>query len=464
MSAPTNVIRTSASVVDEPKSGQNPAPEMDWAQYVKWGLIGALALAAIGLTSSLYVTYAEKSATNKLRAEWDEYHSALSEKKSDDDRMEALEKLAENPKIKGTAVHAFVLAALAHANFEIGQNPRRQVETRAAALERAILLNRMLATTEPFKSHPSFGPFAVQNLALALEQKQTNDPGTQFYDEAIKGLHASLYKDESKDADALKDMKKHFLFNKLNAQLGRLYWLRGLRKAELEYSKLEDERKKSAKPDPAAKPEDVAKANEVAQSEERIKASEAAKADNEWALFYIKPALESGTSSVEKDRYGADFKGAWRQEAAYIKSLIDPVGKMMPDGKAPPMKVEVKKEESKKDEPKTDKPATPATPPTPPATPAPTSPATPATPTTPTTPVTPAPVTPPADKPKTEEPKKAGSLQRSDSQESVASETGSSQHMTYAQIQAMIKQGRSAMCQCPRCANSDKAVGAKLAE
>lgn len=419
---------------------------MDWAQYIKWGIIGAVALAAIGLTSSLYVTYAEKSANNKLRAEWDEYHSALSEKKSDDDRMEALEKLAENPKVKGTAVHAFVLAALAHANFEIGQNPRRQVETRAAALERAILLNRMLATNEPFKSHPSFGPFAVQNLALALEQKQTNDPGTQFYDEAIKGLHASLYKDESKEADALKDMKKHFLFNKLNAQLGRLYWLRGLRKAELEFAKLEDERKKSAKPDPAAKPEDVAKANEVAQSEERIKANEAAKADNEWALFYIKPALESGTSSVEKDRYGADFKGAWRQEAAYIKSLIDPVGKMMPDGKAPPMKVEVKKEEPKKDEPKKDeakkdevkkdesKKEEPKK------------------------------EEPKKDESKKEEPKKAGSLQRNDSQESVASETGSSQHMTYAQIQAMIKQGRSAMCQCPRCANTDKAVGAKLAE
>ncbi len=446
MSAPTNVIRPSASVVDEPKSGHTPAPEMDWAHYVKWGLVGAVALAAIGLTSSLYVTYAEKSASNKLRSEWDEYHSALSEKKSDDDRMEALEKLADNPKIKGTAVHAFVLASLAHANFEIGQNPRRQVETRAAALERAVLLNRMLATTEPFKSHPSFGPFAVQNLALALEQKQTNDPGTQFYDEAIKELHGALYKDESKDADPVKEMKKHFLFNKLNAQLGRLYWLRGLRKAELEFAKLEDERKKAAKPDPAAKPEDVAKANEAAQSEERAKASAAAKTDNEWALFYIKPALESGTSSVEKDRYGADFKGAWRQEAAYIKSLIDPVGKMMPDGKAPPMKVEVKKEEPKKDEAKKDEAKKDEVKKDEPKKEGEKT------------------EEPKKDESKKDEPKKAGSLQRNDAQESIASETGSSQHMSYAQIQALIKQGRSALCQCPRCANPDKAVGAKLAE
>ena len=272
-------------------------------------------LSAIGLISSVYVTYAEKSKTDRVRGEWDEFHNAIFEKKADDDRIEALEKLAENPKIKGTTVHAYVLASLAHVNFEMATNPRRQVESRAASLERAIALNRMLATTEPFKSNPSFGPIAVQNLALALEQKQTNDiAGTQFYDEAIKTLHGALYKDESKDADPVKAMKAHFLFDKMNEQLGRLYWLRGLRRVALE-----------------------------------PKNPDAAKIDNEWALFYLKKALEAGISSVEKDRFsqpaqygqpGVEFKGAWREEAAYIKSLLDPVGKMMPGGVAPAMKVE----------------------------------------------------------------------------------------------------------------------------
>ena len=50
-------------------------------------------------------------------------------------------------------------------------------------------------------------------------------------------------------------------------------------------------------------------------------------------------------------------------------------------------------------------------------------------------------------------------------QNSIAADAGEpSQHMTYAQIQALLKSGRPALCQCPRCANADKAFGAKLEE
>ncbi len=480
MSAP-QVIRPTASVAEEPKPGQTTQAPIEWGHYVKWGLLAALTLTAIGLISSVYLTYSEKSHSDKLTGEWDEFHHAVFEKKGDDERIDALEKLADNPKVKGTTVHAFVLASLAHSNFEMSQNPRKKLESRADALERAISLNRMLATTEPFMSNPSFGIPALQNLCAALEQKQINDPGTKYYDEAIKTLQSAMYKDDSKEADPKKEMKAHFLFDKLNAQLGRLYWLRGLRKTEL-------------------------------------KDAAGTTADNAMALVFVKRALEAGITSVEKDRFGSDFKGAWREEAAYIKSLLDVPGKLLPGGaaSAPSRKLEVKtstiapaptgatattteatitttaahkfkvgdtvtiegvavaayngkqkiesangktftfkltsttapaasgggtatykepdpdevaKEEVKKEEPKKEDVKK---------------------------------EEPKKDEPKKEEPKKPAALKRSSTQE-YASDT-SSQHMSYAQIQALLKQGRPALCQCPRCADSDKLIGAKLAE
>lgn len=471
-------MRPSASVSEEPKPGQAAPSEIDWAHYVKWGILAALVLTAVGLVSSVYVTYSEKSRSERLRAEWDEYHNAIFEKKSDDDRIEALEKLADNPKVKGTTVHAYILASLAHANFEMSQSPRRKIEARADALDRAIGLNRLLATTEPFMSNPSFGPPALQNVAIGLEQKQVNDPkSTQYYDEAIKTLQGALYKDDSKDADPRKEMKASFLFDKMNAQLGRLYWLRGLRKIEL---------------DPAH-------------------ATTAADSDNAMALTFLKKALEAGISSVEKDRFGTDFKGSWREEAAYIKSLLDPKGRMMASGVAPAMKIPSKAKVSIDAAPKGAT-ATAST----------------ATITT-TTPhkfeagdmvtvegvvlagyngtfsilTTPTPNSfsyvvsakdlaasgggsaevkgneakkddvkkpdepkkadePKKEEPKKDEPKKTGALKRSSSSDALASE--SSQHMSYAQIQALLKAGRPALCQCPRCVDPDKAIGAKLTE
>ena len=89
------------------------------------------------------------------------------------------------------------------------------------------------------------------------------------------------------------------------------------------------------------------------------------------------------------------------------------------------------------------------------------------------TPPTPAPATPatpatPADKkeePKKEE-KKTSSAESS-SGSSLAEENDPlvpSQHLSYAQMQQLLKQGKPAFCQCPRCVNGAKAIGAKLSE
>ncbi|MEI6236333.1 MAG: hypothetical protein WCT04_25025, partial [Planctomycetota bacterium] len=461
------VVRPSASVSDDTQSGQTLPAAVEWGNYIRWGLIAAVVLTAVGLASSVYVSYAESSRNTKLRSLWDEYHKAVFDKKSDEDRVDALEKLAaDNTTIRGSGVHAHVLSSLAHANFEMAQSPRRTLESRAASLERAIQLNKQLAENEPFKSNPSFGPIAVQNLATAYEQKQVNEvASTKYYDDAIKTLRGAMYKDDAKEADPTKDMKSHFLFNKMTAQLGRLYWLRGLKKIELDANKSAD----------------------------------AAKGDNDFALYYVKQALDSGISAVEKDRFGKDFKGNWREEAAYIKSLLEPIGKMMPGGVAPAMKLEAKAAVTIDAAPKgAVAAATTAT----------------ITTTTPHKFVTgdnviisgvavagyngsfavasvPTPnsftytvaaglaasgggsaeVKGDAKKEdvKKEEPKKdekkAGALIRGGTQNAVAiNSEAPAQHMSYAQIQAMLKQGRSAMCQCVRCVNPDKAIGAKLEE
>jgi hypothetical protein len=431
MPAPTVTRPTAAttSVADTPAPGTAGISNDEWAKYAVWGVMGLAAIAVLAFAFTGIVTYTESAHAKKLRGEWDEYHNAINNQKTEEDRIEALEKLADNPKIQGTAVHAYALMQLGRMNFEIALSPRKQPETRGAAIVRAAKLYELLAMTEPFKSNPAFGPSALQDLACAYEQQQiTETETTKYYDEAIKALRGAMYTGDSKDPEPVKFYQTHFLFDKMNAELGRLYWLRAQRELEL---------------DPA-------------------KNAAAAKSDREFALVFVKKALEAGVTSVEKDRYEANFKGAWREEAAYIKSLLDADGKMMPDGKAPEMKVDVPAPKTGDAAPAGNGPsdanarATELTP-------------------KPAVVKVPAPDTKDAkktddakkpDDTKKDEPKKTGSASlRSESIETTSSEFGgSSQHLTYSQIQAMLKQGRSAMCQCPRCAGSDKAIGAKLAE
>lgn len=448
------VTRPSASVVDDPKSGKSSGPSIDWTQYARWAVLAGVVLGLSALAYSLFISWSTSSRTTKARSLWDEEYSALKKKETEEEQIDALEHLCENAKIKGTAVHATALMHLGRKFFEMGQSPRKQPESRAAALDRAAKIYEMVATVEPFKSNPSFGPLALSNLALTYEQQQmSNNDSTEFYDKAIKTLQAGIYRDESKEAEPIGSMKTHFLFDKMNAQLGRLYWLRA------QFKEQGATRNALMNLPIALWPYYV----------EKYKAT-SDKADREMALFYLKRA-DVGIPGTEKERLGGQ-KAPWREEAAYLKALLEPPGKMLPTGIPPAMKPEPVKDdggfwgglrsrtESKKEVEKAD------------AKPAETKPVEkPAEKTGDTKPDTTKPGankpvdTKPTDKkPDEKKPGNANAQKIPASYISDASAAPQQSHLTYSQIQAMLKQGKSALCECPRCAPTDKAIGAKLVE
>lgn len=497
MAAPT-VTRPSASVVPDSKPGQASPSSINWAQYTRWILLGAVVLGAIGIVYSVVTAYSESSRHKALTSQWDELHGKLDKIKNEDARIEAYEQACDDPKIKGTAVHGFALMQLASMHFELAQSPRKQPESRAAALGRAIKIYEMVSSTEPFKSHPSFGPVALSNLATAYEQQAfTEEKGIDFYDKAIDTLQSGLYADKSKEAEAIPAMKTHFLFDKMNAQLGRLYWLRGVRKVDLARAAGEKEKPaadKAATDKPAADKTaadkaaaDKAAADKAAADKQKeaddAKYEEAGTADRALALFYIKHALDLGVPTTEKERFermseeqryygqAGNLKASWREQATYLKALLEPAGRMLKNGvppvkpeppaakadekkddakdkaktgdtKAPETKEGEKKESEKKDEKAADKKDEKKD-------------------------------APKADPAKKEEPKKdekkddakkTGSVEPDNNNDLADDPSAPRQHLTYAQIQTLLKQGRPALCQCPRCANTDKAIGAKLAE
>ncbi len=209
-----------------------------------------------------------------------------------------------------------------------------------------------------------------------------------------------------KDALAQPDIEKHYLYNPMVAQLGREYWLRSLAKAE----KKED-------PEP----------------------------DRKEARTQLGEALRNVGEKKE------DSQG-WRGEAEFIKAIIDKPGKALPDGKVPPEKAppaptpppgdrktdaekkddakapaDAKKTEDKKpDEKKTDE-----------------------------------------KKPdiKKDEAKKDGSIQLPNPENDPSVPANTSGHLSFSQIQKMLKEGRPAFCNCPRCqAGSAPPAGVRMAD
>jgi hypothetical protein len=406
MAAPT-VTRPTA-VVDQPSSSST----IDWVRYAKWALVAAIALTAVGVVSFFYSAHVEEKYADDCRKQWDAYYTTTKPADEEDstieDKIEVLEKACEVPALQGKAPHGFALMRLGNIHFNMGISPRKSPEFRRDELVRAEKVFELLATTEPFKSQSDFGMPALQALCATYEQQQVAaTDNTERYDKAISLLRPALFQAGDSEPLPVAAAKTHFLFDKMTAQLGRLYWLRSLR-------------------------------------EDAMKKTDAAAADRAQALYFVKTSLESGLSSAEKEM-GDRLKAAWREDAAYIKSLLDKSGKMIVDGKIPAAKPEpekkddAKKDDAKKAEPAADKPKADA---------------------------------PKADKPneepkpKAEEPKKMGSLSLESPAPLAADDTGAPQHMSYAQLQQMLKQGKPALCQCPRCvgANDSKLIGAKLSE
>lgn len=432
MAAPT-VTRPRATLAPETASTQ--ASKVDWATYSRYLLMVALVVGLVGMATAWFLKISEDSREARVRAQWDEVYKGMKDKKSASERIAALETLAENEKIKGTTAHASVLMELAQEHVDMAQNAKRGLDERKKSRDSAALIYKFVAETEPFKNNPAFGPLAVRGLAVVYEQAQADLPEKDTklgLDMAINTLTDALFQGKGVDAPPVESMKAHYLFNPMQAQLGRLYWLRSQMKQGAEQE-----------------------------------------ADLKLARNYINKAIEAPPPEEERQAMqGAARRGrlpqalaAWRETAAYIKSLLDAPGKMVKDG-VPPMK---EKPAEKKDDKQ-------------PAPPAPNTNATdkntPAQPAKVETPAKPDAAKPDAKKeepkkeepkknePKKEEPKKTGSTESPDAPTlaSYSDTPPPAAHLSYAQIQKLLKEGKSALCQCPRCVDGAKSIGAKLQE
>ena len=233
---------------------------------------------------------------------------------------------------------------------------------------------------------------------VATKEPYASNPA--FGPLAIEGLALGLEQEKNYDKaislieDNLPKWESHFMRNKLAAQLGRLYYLRSLTKTGADADK------------------------------DRVAAREK-----------LTDVLHQAAEQEQ---------GKWRDQAMFIKAIVDKPGKALIDGKVPPAKIPVappvggagpieKKDApapEKKDEVKKDAPATPAE---------------------------------KKDEPKKEEkkdePKKTGSVEQRN--------LPASEHLSFAQIQQALKEGRTAFCGCARCQTAnggDKEVKARLIE
>ncbi|HYG75908.1 MAG TPA: hypothetical protein VEK08_12970 [Planctomycetota bacterium] len=359
MSAPV-VTRPPHSAVDEQDQKSGFAAEQV-GQWARWIVLAFVILGAAGLIAVTVVTVGESKRTEQARRNWDHIHKALKDKNKPEELIAALEKVA--PEVVGSPAHAYVLMQLGELHFNEALSPTKNPEDRAAGLKKAQQVFEIVATQEPYRSNAAFGPMAVEGLALAYEQNKE-------YDKAVSLLEENLKRWES-----------HFLYNKMSAQLGRLYYLRS---------------------ETREKPEDKEK-------------------DRTAAREKLSEVLRQG---------GTAGQGAWRDQAEFIKSLVDKPGKALPEGKAPPPK------------------APPAA-----AAPAPGAPPAPVTPDAKTTP-------PKSEEKKDEkkeekkDEKKTGAIEKKMESEMAAGTT--SGHLSFSQIQKMLKEGKTAFCECVRCTPGDE--------
>jgi hypothetical protein len=310
MAAPT-VTRPARQDPSESES-QSFLSKEKAAQWAKWAVLGTVGAGVIALIVVGIVSWTENARIERLRQNWDTLFTALKDKTTPETRFPALEGVMD--KIKGSEAHAYALMELGDLYFEQAVKPSNYPEERAAALKKATSLYLLIAAQEPYRGNPALGPLALQNAALAQEQAQD-------YDAAIKLIQDEMVRT---------DLSGHFLYNKLVAQLGRLYYLRSLKKAE---------------------------------------AGQDAQPDRELARKTLNDALVAAGAG-RADQIRRD-DGEFVSQLEYLKSLVDKPGKALPDGKAPPEKpapapekaaapadkpADKAKDEPKKDQPKKDEP------------------------------------------------------------------------------------------------------------
>ena len=381
MATPT-VTRPLANVESEEKPN---AFLTEALPYLKWIVLAAVVLGIGALVFVGVTTLSERSRREDARQKWDLVYTAQKEKTKAEDRIAALEGIAD--KVKGSTAHAYVLTTLGQLWFDQAIKPEKSAEERTAALKKAAALFESVASNEPYKSNPAFGPQAAQHLALTQEHAQD-------YDAAIKTLT------EAVDRVPL----THYLYNKLGAELGRLYYMRSLKK-------------------PAGSAE-----WEKDREEARKRLGDALKAMGK-------------ASTEDEERGGQDSQ--YISFLTYIKSIVDKPGRALPDGKAPPVKAPVAPAEKKDGE--AGKKAEGENKDAPPAE-----------------------ATKDAPKPgeKKPEPEKKTEEKKADDKKSSLEypDAGQRRHLSFAQLQASLRNGNTSFCECARCVVEPAPASAKMIE
>ena len=428
MALPT-VTRPLATMNEKESRGSHLVTEA--VQWAKWVVLAAFIIGVVLLCALGVVTMNERKHSEQVQQEWDQVYGALKSLKDEpkpEEQIAALEAAAS--KVNGTTAHAYVLVKLGNLYFEQAMKPEKFKEDRDKALDKAMKLYEVVATQEPYKSNPAFGPLAVENLALAKEQARD-------YNGAIDVLSKAL---------GTGALDSHVLNYEMLAHLGRMYWLR----SEQEKEQARD-----------AKGEEANKLNGMVESDRKLARSK------------LSDALRESATREEHS--------SWRQEAEYIKSLIpEKPGVAMADGKVPPLKP-AKPSMMPMPMPMPRGPgAIPKMnfnlPPTnlPPLGAQPLI----QNPQIRTTPVSkpaenkdakkdenPAPA--PKKEEKADDKKKdQSSLEAApgDIQSVELGASGPSGHLSFAQMQQALKSGKSVFCQCPRCATQQKTPSAHLVE
>jgi hypothetical protein len=252
-----------------------------WSGVIIWSIYG-LALVLVVTLITLGVSSYYKSARTKVaRAAWREVFLAWKDKEdlSAQEQIAIWEDLWDRKKVSGSTAHPYVAMQLAQLHFDLGLRPERRPAARRESLNRARLVYETVREHEAWSKLPPYGALAAEGEALALEQLSRLDEGKQLdhLNEAIEVLN-----------DAVGKYERHFLFEKMCYELGRCHWLR----ARLLKAKGED-----------------------------------ASADEQKALRRLSQAV---SETEEQSRHG------WKQEARFLKVLLQKPGAAMPKKLPPP--------------------------------------------------------------------------------------------------------------------------------
>lgn len=249
-----------------------------WSGYITWALIALVAVLVLTIAGVLITHYIKESKRGQLRGTWDEVYQALADKPpTPRARIPALESLWD--RVSGTPAQPYVAMDLAQAHFEMARDTEREAAERRQSLKKAGAIFDLVRKEWP--NHPAYGALACEGAALCCEEEGDLDGAIQIL------------------KPALDQYEKHFLYTKLQYELGRIYWRRALTKEAAGRDSSEDRKEAKA---------------------------------------LLDRAVEQEMRALAQTRDARLDTLDWRNEARFLKSLLDkpgPAMKVFPNGVPP---------------------------------------------------------------------------------------------------------------------------------